>query len=157
MAQDDRHFGDGRMQGNFVDRVMSDFNQAIIDEFRANAGKVGGYFAGANLLLLHSVGAKSGQPRTNPMVYVADGDRLVVIASKGGDDSNPAWYYNLLANPIVTVELGTEQYQARATAVVEEPERSRLYAKMVEHRPGFADYEQKTTRKIPAIVLERVG
>ena len=136
---------------------MSDFNQATIKEFRANNGKVGGYFAGANMLLLHTVGAKSGQARTNPLVYVTDGDRLVVIASKGGADSNPDWYYNLLANPNVTVELGTEQFQARATAVTEEPERSRLYAKMVEHRPGFAAYEQKTSRKIPAIILERVG
>ncbi len=135
---------------------MSDFNQAVIDEFRANGGKVGGYFAGANMLLLHTIGAKSGQPRTNPMVYVSDGDHIVVIASKGGDDSNPDWYYNLLANPTVTVELGNEKFQARATAVTEEPERSRLYAKMVEHRQGFAEYEQKTTRKIPAVVLERV-
>jgi deazaflavin-dependent oxidoreductase (nitroreductase family) len=136
---------------------MSDFNQAIIDEFRANNGKVGGYFAGANMLLLHTVGAKSGQARTNPMVYVTDGDHLVVIASKGGADSNPDWYYNLLANPTVTVELGTEQFQARARAVTEELERSRLYAKMVEYRPAFAEYEQKTSRKIPAIILERVG
>ena len=136
---------------------MSDFNQAVIDEFRANDGKVNGYFAGANMLLLHTIGAKSGQPRTNPMVYVLDGDRIVVIASKGGGDSNPDWYYNLLANPIVTVELGNEKFQARAIAVTDEPERSRLYAKMVEHRPGFAEYEQKTTRKIPAVVLERVA
>ena len=136
---------------------MSDFNQGIIDEFRANKGKVGGYFAGANMLLLHTVGAKSGRARTNPLVYVTDGDRLVVIASKGGADSNPDWYYNLLARPDVTVELGIEQFQARATAITEEPERSRLYAKMVEHRPGFADYEQKTSRKIPAIILERVS
>jgi deazaflavin-dependent oxidoreductase (nitroreductase family) len=136
---------------------MSDFNQAVIDEFRANNGKVGGYFAGANMLLLHTVGAKSGQARTNPVVYVTDGDRLVVIASKSGADSNPDWYYNLLANPTVTVELGTEQFQARAIPVTEEPERSRLYAKMVERMPGFAEYEQKTSRKIPAIILERIG
>ena len=136
---------------------MSDFNQAVIDEFRANDGKVNGYFAGANMLLLHTIGAKSGQSRTNPMVYVPDGDRIVVIASKGGGDSNPDWYYNLLANPIVTVELGNEKFQARAIAVTDEPERSRLYAKMVEHRSGFAEYEQKTTRKIPAVVLERVA
>ena len=135
---------------------MSDFNQAIIDEFRANGGKVGGYFAGANMLLLHTIGAKSGQPRTNPLVYTTDGDRMVLIASKGGADSNPDWYYNLLANPTITVELGDQQFRARATAVTQEPERSRLYAKMVEHRSGFADYEQKTSRKIPAIVLERV-
>src|SRR4051794_39206134 len=136
---------------------MIDRNQTIIDEFRANGGKVGGYFAGANMLLLHTVGARSGQARTNPMVYVTDGDRLVVVASKGGADSNPDWYYNLLANPIVTVELGNEQFQARATSVTEEPERSRLYARMVEHRPGFADYEKKTSRKIPTIILERLG
>jgi deazaflavin-dependent oxidoreductase (nitroreductase family) len=136
---------------------MVDRNQAIIDEFRANHGKVGGYFEGANMLLLHTVGAKSGQPRTNPLVYVTDGDRLVIIASKGGAPSNPDWYYNLLANPLVTVELGNEQFQARATPVTEEPERSRLYAKMVDHRAGFAEYEQKTSRKIPAVILERVS
>jgi len=136
---------------------MSDFNQSVIDEFHANGGKVGGYFAGANMLLLHTIGAKSGQPRTNPLVYVTDGDRVVIIASKGGADSNPDWYYNLLANPTVTVEIGNDRFEARATAVTEEPERSRLYAKMVEHRSGFADYEQKTTRKIPAVILERVG
>ncbi len=136
--------------------IMSDFNQSIIDEFRANGGKAGGYFAGANMVLLHTIGAKSGQARTNPLVYVADGDRIVVIASKGGADNNPDWYYNLLANPIVTVEIGTEQFQARATAITEEPERSRLYARMVEHRSGFAEYEQKTSRKIPVVLLERI-
>ena len=136
---------------------MSDFNQSVIDEFHANGGKVGGYFAGANMLLLHTIGAKTGQHRTNPLVYVPDEDRIVVIASKSGADSNPDWYYNLLANPAVTVEIGTEQFRARATAVTEEPERSRLYAKMVEHRSGFAEYEQKTSRKIPVVVLERVG
>jgi deazaflavin-dependent oxidoreductase (nitroreductase family) len=135
---------------------MSDFNQAVIDEFRANEGKVGGYFAGANLLLLHTIGAKSGQPRTNPVVYVRDNEHLVVIASKGGADTNPDWYYNLLAHPTATVEVGTEQFQVRATAVTAEPERSRMYAKMVEHRSGFAEYEQKTKRKIPAILLERI-
>ncbi len=136
---------------------MPDFNQAIIQEFRANAGKVGGNFAGANMLLLHTTGARSGQPRTNPLVYTTDGDRLIIIASKGGADNNPDWYYNLLANPVVTVELGTERFQARATAVTEEPERSRLYAKMVAHRSGFAEYEQKTSRTIPVVVLERIG
>ena len=135
---------------------MTDWNQAIIDEFRANNGKVGGYFAGANCCC-STRGAKTGQARTNPLVYVSDGDRLVIIASKSGADSSPDWYYNLLANPMVTVELGNEQFQARATPVTEEPERSRLYAKMVEHRPGFAEYEQKTSRKIPAIILERVS
>src|SRR5690349_9779130 len=136
---------------------MSDFNQAVIDEFRANGGKVGGYFAGANMILLHTTGAKSGQERINPLVYVPDGDRLVIIASKGGADSNPDWYYNLLANPTATVEVGTEQFQVKATPVTEEPERSRLYAKMVAHRAGFAEYEENTNRKIPAVLLERVA
>lgn len=138
------------------EKHMSDFNQAIIEEFRANEGKVGGYFDGANMLLLHTTGAKSGQARTNPLVYVRDADRLVVIASKGGADTNPDWYYNLRANPTATIEVGTEQFPVRATLVTEEPERSRLYAEMVAHRSGFAEYEQKTQRKIPAVLLERI-
>ena len=134
-----------------------DFNQMIIAEFRANGGKVGGQFASSPLLLLHTIGAKSGQPRTNPLAYVTDGDRFVVIASKGGGPRNPDWYHNLLAHPVVTVELGSERFEARATPVTEGPERDRLYAKMVERNPGFADYEQNTTRKIPAVILERMG
>jgi deazaflavin-dependent oxidoreductase (nitroreductase family) len=135
---------------------MSDFNQAVIAEFRANAGKVGGYFEGANLLLLHTTGARSGQPRTNPLVYAQDGDRFVVAASKGGADSNPDWYHNLRANPTATIEVGTEHFPVRATIVTEEPQRSELYARLVAHRSGFAEYEQKTMRKIPAILLERI-
>lgn len=135
---------------------MSDFNRAIIDEFRANQGKVGGPFAGASMLLLHTTGARSGQPRTTPLVYTThESGQLMIIASKAGADSNPDWYYNLLANPIVTVELGTEQFQARARAVTAEPERSQLYAQMVAIQPGFAAYEQKTTRTIPVVLLER--
>lgn len=130
-------------------------NQAIIDEFRANAGKVGGPFAGRTLLLLHTTGAKSGEERINPVAYTTDGDRLVIIASKGGAPTNPDWYYNILANPLVTVEVGTEKFQARA-AVTAEPERTRLYNKMVEMMPGFAEYRLKTTRAIPVIVLTRV-
>src|SRR5215207_1022328 len=125
---------------------MSDWNQNIIEEFRANHGHVGGYFAGANLLLLHTRGARTGQDRTNPVVYVPDGERLVIIASQGGADSPPDWYYNLLAHPLVTVEVGDEQFPAQATAVTDEPERSRLYAQMVAHRPGFAEYETQTRR-----------
>jgi deazaflavin-dependent oxidoreductase (nitroreductase family) len=136
---------------------MSDFNRAIIEEFHANGGKVGGPFAGANMLLLHTTGAKSGQPRINPLVYINDGERMLIIASKGGSDSNPDWYYNLLANPTVTIDTGTEQFEARATPVTDEPERSQLYAKMVAQRPGFGEYEQKTTRKIPVVVLARRG
>src|SRR5512138_749382 len=133
----------------------NDRNQKIIDEFRANGGKVGGPFAGRTLLLLHTRGAKTGQERINPTAYVRDGDRYVVIASKGGAPTNPDWYYNLVANPLVTVEAGTDKFQARAQ-VAEEPERSRLYDKMVEMMPGFDEYRKKTTRKIPVIVLTPV-
>ncbi len=127
-------------------------NMAIIQEFRANAGKVGGRFAGKSLLLLHTIGAKSGQPRINPVACIRDGDRLVIIASKGGAPTNPDWYYNILANPLVSVETGTEQFQARASIAVE-PERTRLYNQMVEMMPGFAEYQRKTTRVIPAVIL----
>jgi len=129
-----------------------DRNRKIVNEFRANDGKVGGHFEGKTLLLLHTKGAKSGQERINPVAYVRDGDRLVVIASKGGAPTNPSWYYNILANPLVTVEVGTEKFQAHAT-VTEEPERTRLYNKMVEMMPGFDDYRRKTARVIPVIVL----
>jgi deazaflavin-dependent oxidoreductase (nitroreductase family) len=131
------------------------WNQAVIDEFRANSGKVGGQFAGKTLLLLHTVGAKSGQERINPVACVPDGDQLVIIASKGGAPNNPDWYHNLLAHPLVEVEFGTEKFQARA-ASASEPERSRLYNKMAEMMPGFAEYQRKTTRVIPVITLTRV-
>ena len=133
---------------------INDRNRNIIEEFRANDGKVGGNFTGRTLLLLHTTGAKSGQERINPVAYVKDGDRFVIIASKGGAPTNPAWYYNIVAHPQVTVEVGTEQFQAQAT-IAEEPERRRLYDKMVAIMPGFADYERKTTRTIPVIVLTR--
>jgi deazaflavin-dependent oxidoreductase (nitroreductase family) len=138
-----------------VSNPQNDRNLGIIQEFRTNAGKVGGPFAGRTLLLLHTIGAKSGQARINPVACVNDSDRLVIIASKGGAPTNPDWYYNLLANPLVTVETGSEQFQARAT-VAKEPERTRLYARMVAMMPGFADYERKTTRLIPVIILTRV-
>jgi deazaflavin-dependent oxidoreductase (nitroreductase family) len=130
-------------------------NKKIIEEFRANGGKVGGNFEGKTLLLLHTKGAKSGQERINPVACIKDGDRLAVIASKGGAPTHPDWYYNVIANPLVTVEVGTEKFQARAT-VSDEPERTRLYNKMVEVMPGFDDYRRKTTRVIPVIVLTRV-
>ncbi len=133
----------------------NDWNQNIINEFRANAGKVGGPFEGKTLLLLHTVGAKSGLERINPVACIKDGDHFVIIASKGGAPSNPDWYYNILAQPAVTVEFGTEIFQAKAE-VAPEPEHSRLYAKMVEHMPGFADYQKKTSRVIPVIVLTQL-
>ena len=135
--------------------IQNERNMAIIQEFRANAGKVGGPFAGKSLLLLHTVGAKSGQARINPVACIRDGDRLVVIASKGGAPTNPDWYHNILANPLVSVETGTEQFQARA-AITAEPERTRLYNQMVARMPGFAEYQRKTMRIIPVIILTRV-
>jgi len=133
----------------------NNWNENVIKEFRENAGKVGGPFEGKTLLLLHTIGAKSGQERINPVACVRDGERFVIIASKGGAPNNPNWYFNLVAQPLVTVEFGTELFQAHAE-VAPEPERTRLYAKMVEHMPGFADYEKKTTRVIPVIVLTQV-
>ncbi len=130
-------------------------NQLIIQEFRANAGKVGGPFAGRSLLLLHTCGAKTGQPRVNPVACIRDGERWVVIASKGGAPTNPDWYYNLLANPLVDVETGTEQFQARAS-IAQEPERTRLYNKMVTMMPAFAEYRQRTKRVIPVVILTPV-
>lgn len=131
------------------------WNQSIIDEFRANAGRVGGRFAGRTLLLLHTVGAKSGQERVNPVAYIKDGDRYVIIASKGGEPTNPDWYYNILAHPLVMVEAGTEKFQARAE-VAAEPERTRLYGKMEEVSSSFTEYRQKTSRVIPVIILTPV-
>jgi len=133
---------------------INERNMTIIQEFRANAGKVGGPFAGKSLLILHTIGAKSGQERLNPVAYIPDADRFVIIASKGGAPTNPDWYYNLLANPQVTVEVGIEQFATRAS-ISTEPERTRLYDKMVERMPGFAEYQNKTTRIIPVIVLIR--
>ena len=133
-----------------------DWNKKVIEEFRANDGKVGGMFEGMPLLLLHTIGAKSKQERINPVACMQDGDRYMVFASKGGAPTNPDWYYNLVAQPLVTVEVGTEQFETRAT-VAEEPERTRLYQQMVAVMPGFAEYEQKTTRKIPVVILTRIA
>ena len=131
---------------------FNDWNRKIIDEFRANGGKVGGMFDGKTLLLLHTKGAKTRQERINPVAYVRDGERFVVIASKGGAPTSPDWYYNVVASPDLMVEVGTETFQVHAT-VAEEPERTRLYNKMVEIMPGFDDYRRKTTRRIPVIAL----
>jgi deazaflavin-dependent oxidoreductase (nitroreductase family) len=131
------------------------WNKAIIDEFRANGGRVGGPFAGGTLLLLHTTGAKSGAERVNPLAYTRDGDRYVVIASKAGAPSNPDWYYNVAAHPLVTVEVGTEQFQAQAV-IADEPERTRLFEQMAALRPGFLEYQKNTTRILPVIVLTRI-
>ncbi len=131
------------------------FNKKVIEEFRANQGKVGGQFAGVTLLLLTTKGAKSGLSRTNPLAYLRDGDRYVIIASFAGAPTNPPWYYNLLANPKVGVEAGAESFDARAE-VVKEPERSTLYQRMAAAMPVFSEYQRKTKRSIPVIALRRL-
>jgi deazaflavin-dependent oxidoreductase (nitroreductase family) len=129
-------------------------NEAIIEEFRNNGGKVGGPFRGAAMLLLHTRGAKSGQERVNPMVYQAlEGDDVAVFASKGGAPTNPDWYYNLLANPRVTVEIGNDIRELTAH-VARGEERERIWSKQKADLPGFAEYERKTSREIPVIVLK---
>ncbi len=135
--------------------MAPDWNSAIIQEFRANNGKVGGNFEGAPLLLLHSKGAKSGKVRVNPVMSLADGDRLAVFASKGGAPTNPDWYHNLLAEPRATVEVGHETFDVIARVATGE-ERDRIWSTHKQRYPRFGDYESKTPRVIPVIVLERV-
>jgi deazaflavin-dependent oxidoreductase (nitroreductase family) len=140
-------------------KVMSDrqdWNKRIIEEFRANQGKVGGMFEGTPILLLHHTGAKSGKVRVNPLAYQANGNRLVVFASKGGAPTNPDWFHNLKANPRATVEVGTETRDVRAR-VAEGEEREKIWSRQKEIMPGFAGYETKTTRQIPVIILEPVS
>jgi deazaflavin-dependent oxidoreductase (nitroreductase family) len=134
---------------------LDEFNRNLIEEFRANGGKVSGMFEKSPLVILTTTGAQSGQPRTFPVVYTRDGDRLIVVASKGGSDQNPAWYHNLVANPTVTVELPDETYQARAV-VVEGDEHDRLYRAHADRMPQFDEYQAKTSRRIPVVALERI-
>jgi deazaflavin-dependent oxidoreductase (nitroreductase family) len=133
---------------------MTDFNTGIIKEFRENEGKVGGMFEGASMILVHHIGAKSGVERVAPLVYLGDGDRIFIFASKGGAPENPAWFHNLVANPKVTVEIGTEKFEVTAT-VLDGAERDEIYAKQVAVAPGFGDYQRNTTRIIPVIELKR--
>lgn len=133
---------------------MSDWNDKVIAEFRANEGRVGGNFEGAPLLLLHSTGAKSGQERVNPMMYQAVGDGFAVFASKSGADTNPDWYFNLKAHPEVRIEVGTETLDVTAR-VLDAEEREPIWETQKERYPGFADYETKTDRVIPVVMLGR--
>jgi deazaflavin-dependent oxidoreductase (nitroreductase family) len=135
---------------------MKSFNAGIIEEFRANGGKVSGMFEGAPMLLLTTTGAKSGKPYTTPVVHTADGDRIVIIASKAGADTHPDWYHNIVANPEVTVELGTETFPATAS-VAKGEERQRLYDAQAELMPNFKEYAENTTREIPVVLLTRIG
>jgi deazaflavin-dependent oxidoreductase (nitroreductase family) len=133
-----------------MDRL--EFNRQIIDEFRANAGKVSGPFEGAPMLLLTTTGAKTGRRLTSPLVYSKDGDDIVVIASKAGAPTNPSWFHNLKANPTVTVEVGTEEFEARAE-ITEGAERQRLFDAQAELMPNFKEYEAATDRVIPVVRL----
>jgi deazaflavin-dependent oxidoreductase (nitroreductase family) len=133
-----------------------DWNAKIIEEFRANEGRVGGPFEGAPLLLLSTTGRRSGTTRVNPLMYLPDGDRLVVFASKGGAPTDPDWYHNIVASPEASVEVGTERFPVRATVATGE-ERDRLFGEQAKRYPQFAQYEANTERTIPVIVLERAG
>ena len=135
---------------------MDDFNRKVIEEFRANEGRVGGPFEGAPVLLLTSTGARSGEQRTTPVMYLPDGDRYVIFASKAGAPTNPAWFHNLVANPSATIEVGPETVEVRAV-VTEGEERARLYDTQAALAPQFAEYQAKTTREIPVVALERSG
>lgn len=132
------------------------FHARRVAEFRANGGKLNPPLDTVPLLILTTTGAKSGEARSTPMSYSTDGDRIIVIAANGGAPTNPAWYHNLLANPQVTVELSGDTYQARAT-VAPEPERTRLFAQHAASRPNFLDFQSKTTRQLPVIILERIS
>src|SRR6185436_14628062 len=131
---------------------MLDWNHKIIEEFRANQGRVA-TFARQPLLLLTHTGAKTGKRRTNPLAYFSDGERYIVVASKGGAPTNPDWYYNLLANPRATIEVGNDRIEV--TAELAGPaERERLWAMVIERNPAFQEYEKKTRRTIPLVILK---
>ena len=135
---------------------MSDWNQKVIEEFRANGGKVGGMFEGAPMLLLHTKGAKSGRPYVTPLMYQEVGDDVAVFASKGGAPENPAWYHNLVVNPDTEIELGSDTIAVHAR-VAEGEERDRIFDVQKERYSNFAEYEEKAQglRTIPVVVLSR--
>jgi len=136
-------------------KEIQEFNQSVITEFRANNGVVGGPFTQVPLLLLTTTGRKTGLERVNPLAYLSEGGRIIIIASFAGAPVNPPWYYNLLANPEDIVEIGSERFTARAT-VLNEPERTGMFNKVAALMPQFNDYQRKTSRVIPVIALTRV-
>jgi deazaflavin-dependent oxidoreductase (nitroreductase family) len=137
-------------------RAMDELNQSVIREFRANKGKVSGPMEGMPILLLTMTGAKTGRTLTRPLCYSRDGDRIVIIASYGGAPRNPPWYHNLLAHPVITVEVGDEKFKARATQI-SGAERQRLFDAQARLMPFFNDYQKKTKRQIPVLTLTRVN
>lgn len=136
--------------------AANDWNAKFIAEFRANAGQVGGNFAGAPTVLITTIGRKSGRKHTTPTMYLPVGEDVAVFASKAGADTDPDWFLNLVANPRVTLEVWAETYEAEAT-VVDRAERDRLYAQQAALYPGFAEYEAKTSRVIPVVLLQRAA
>ena len=136
--------------------MARDWNAGLIEDFRAHGKVTTGPFLNRDVLLLTTKGAKSGKETTKPVVFTRDGDKLVIVASKGGAPENPSWYHNLKANPTVTVELGGETFKAKAAVAKPETERRRLYDAHAAINPGFKDYEKKTTRRIPVITLQRI-
>jgi deazaflavin-dependent oxidoreductase (nitroreductase family) len=138
--------------------TMNDFNAGVISEFRANHGKVGQGFENSPMVILHTTGAKSGQKRENPLVPLLEGDRMYVVASKGGAPTNPDWYYNVVAHPEVEVEFGDERFAAEAVVIEQGPERDRLYAAQVAVAPGFGEYVKTAApRVIPIVEIRRRG
>jgi deazaflavin-dependent oxidoreductase (nitroreductase family) len=136
---------------------MSDWNEKIIEEFRANEGRVGGPFEGAPMILIHHIGARSGTERVTPLVYFPQADgQMVIIASKAGAPTNPDWYHNLKANPKIDVEVGTETFPVEVGEVVGE-KRDEIWSRVVDAMPGFGEYQVKTDRKIPVLVLQRAA
>ncbi|WP_392675045.1 nitroreductase family deazaflavin-dependent oxidoreductase [Streptomyces sp. LN785] len=131
-------------------------NQLVINEFRSADGIVGGDFEGVPLLLLTTIGARSGQPRTMPMTYLRDGARLVVFAANGGRENHPGWYHNLLAAPTASIEVGSETYGVTATEI-EGVERERLWAQQLEHTPYFAGFQERSGRRVPVVALARTA
>jgi deazaflavin-dependent oxidoreductase (nitroreductase family) len=149
-----RNFNDSFQEKRMSE--LNDFNQKVITEFRANQGKVGGQMAGMPVLLLTTTGNKTGRTLTKPLAYTKDGDHLFVIASFAGSPKNPAWFNNLSANPTVTIEVGTERFQARAR-IANGEERDRLFKLQADKIAIFYDYQKKTTRQIPVVVFDRVN
>jgi len=147
MGEDETVSGDGAAATNA-------WNTTIIDEFHANEGRVGGPFEGAPVALLHTKGARSNSPRINPMMYLNEGGKIYVFASKAGAPTNPDWFHNLVANPTVTVEIGTDNFEATAQPLTG-AERDRVYAIQASRYPGFAQYQEKTSRVIPVVELIR--
>jgi deazaflavin-dependent oxidoreductase (nitroreductase family) len=133
---------------------MTDWNTQIIEEFRANEGRVGGPFEGGTLLLIHHKGARTGTERVNPLAYLPDGERMVIVASAGGAPKNPDWYYNVKANPRTTAEVGTQTIPVEITEIVGD-DYADTWTRLVQVMPGFGEYQTKTSRRIPLLAVTR--